>query len=508
MTFSTGQILFVLIYFFYGLAFFTLGISLTLEVWRSSSFNERQALRPLALFGLMHGMHEWLEIVMIQAVWIKAPFPLLLSWIRTGWLSASFVPLVLFGVIMLNRRRRRLNVLVVLTFIAVFLALAALQPRGDQALEIARIDALARYVLAIPGGLIAGLAVFQIARRVSVARRPALVKALYWAAGGFILYACSQVFVGSVAMFPANVVNSALFMRVFGFPIQLLRAGAALMITVNTLSGIRVLSEEREAQLNQAKQARLEALERVQQELEQREVMRRELLRHTVQAQEEERSRIARELHDETAQLITAFSMNLASLQMSLPKRSEVSELARRLQDQSRQLSQGIYRLVRDLRPAQLDDLGLIPALQYLVDDARQRLSLQVNLAVEGKSRRLDTIIETVIFRVAQEALTNVGRHARVGQAGMRVVYDPGEIRLWIRDEGIGFDPHAELRPPHGWGLAGMRERVESVGGDLVVESAPGQGTTVEVKIPLLIGDTPVVESDEHGEVNPVDLSR
>lgn len=508
MTLSTGQILIVLIYFFYGLAFFTLGISLTLEVWRSSSFNEQRVLRPLAVFGLMHGMHEWLEIVMLQGVWVKAAFPLLLSWIRTGWLSASFVPLILFGVMMLNRRRRPLNMPVGLIFVVVFLGLAALQPRGDQSLEIARIDALARYVLAVPGGLIAGLAVFQIARRINAAQRPALVKAMYWSAGGFVLYSLSQVFVAPVAMFPANLINSDVFMSLFGFPIQLLRVGAALVITVNTLSGIRVLGEEREAQLNQAKQARLEALERVQQELEQREVMRRELLRHTVQAQEEERSRIARELHDETAQLITAFSLNLASLQMSLPKRSEVNELARRLQDQSRQLSQGIYRLVRDLRPAQLDDLGLIPALQYLVDDMRQRLSLQVALAVEGEPRRLDTIIETVIFRVAQEALTNIGRHARVGQAVMRVVYTPQEIRLWIRDEGIGFDPHAELRPPHGWGLAGMRERVESVRGELVVVSAPGQGTTVEVKIPLLIGDTPVVESDEHGEVNPVDLGR
>ena len=188
--------------------------------------------------------------------------------------------------------------------------------------------------------------------------------------------------------------------------------------------------------------------------------MRRELLQHTVMAQEEERARIARELHDESAQLLTAFSLNLATLQMSLPDKSETNKLAKRLQDQAKQLSQGIYRLVHDLRPSQLDDLGLIPALQYLADQERQRMNLEVLVGVDGERQRLDPIIETVIFRVAQEALTNVGRHARVCRAEVRVAYAPGEISMQIKDAGIRFDPNEELVPPHGWGLAGMREPV------------------------------------------------
>jgi signal transduction histidine kinase len=485
MALTSAQLGLVLVFFIYGLAFFTMGIALTLEAWRSSSLSERRVLRPLAIFGIMHGMHEWLEIILLQGIWLKSPFPQQLSWFRVAWLAASFLPLILFGVMSLNAVHRKLNMLLGFVFLGAFLILAALQVRIDPANLIPRIDALARYLLAIPGGLIAGWAMYKNSTRMKTADRRLLSTALSWAAAGFAFYGLTQVFVSPVGMFPASVINSTIFSQVFGFPIQIVRASMALTITISLLFAIKNIGEEREAQLISAKQARLEALERVQQELETREVMRRELLRHTVMAQEEERSRIARELHDETAQLLTAFSLNLATLQMSLPKKSEINVLANRLQDQSKQLSQGVYRLVHDLRPAQLDDLGLIPALQYLVDQEQQRNKLKVTLQVGGTRRRLDPIVETVIFRVVQEALTNVARHAQICLADVHLIYNPGEIVLTIKDRGVGFDPSYELVPPHGWGLAGMRERVESVGGNIAVVSAHGQGTSVEVKIPF-----------------------
>jgi signal transduction histidine kinase len=485
MALTNAQVGLVLVFFIYGLAFFTMGIALTLEAWRSSSLNERRLLRPLAIFGLMHGIHEWLEIIMLQGIWLKSPFPDQLSWIRVAWLAASFLPLILFGVMSLNGVHPKLNMLAGFAFLGVFLILAALQVRTAPVDLVQRVDVLSRYVLAIPGGLIAGLALYKNAARTKSANRRFLSNALFWSAVGFTVYGFTQVFVSPVSMYPASVINSSVFSQVFGFPIQVIRAGMALLVTVSLLFAIKIISDERQAQLVSAKQARLDALERVQQELEAREVLRRELLRHTVLAQEEERSRIARELHDETAQLLTAFSLNLATLQMSLPKKSDIDVLAERLQDQSKQLSQGVYRLVRDLRPAQLDDLGLIPALKYLVDQEKERNNLKVTLQVDGARRRLDSIVETVIFRVVQESLTNVARHAQVCQAAVHLVYSPHEIVLSIKDEGVGFDPHAQLVPPHGWGLAGMRERVESVRGKFTVVSAPAQGTSVEVVLPL-----------------------
>ncbi len=245
-----------------------------------------------------------------------------------------------------------------------------------------------------------------------------------------------------------------------------------------------MVEKERQQQLFAAQQERLDALERIQEELTAREVLRRELLRHTVRAQEEERSRIARELHDETSQVLTAFSLDLATLRTVICDRAEVNTLVTRLQDLSKQMSQGLYRLVHDLRPVQLDDLGLVPALEYLKDDSAPA-GLEVGIKIQGKVRRLDSVIETVLFRVAQEALHNIIRHAQVGQAQITLVYQPQEITLKVEDFGAGFNPVQSFAPPRGWGLAGMRERIESVGGTLAIESEPGKGTIVEVAVPV-----------------------
>jgi two-component system sensor histidine kinase UhpB len=285
-------------------------------------------------------------------------------------------------------------------------------------------------------------------------------------------------------MFPARFLNSTGFQNFAGFPIQVVRAMLAVLITLSMLRATQIVEKDRQMQLQVVQQARLEALERIQEELTKREALKRELLRHTVRAQEEERSRIARELHDETSQVLTAFSLDLATLKTVICDRAEVKTLVERLQGLSKQMSQGLYRLVHDLRPAQLDDLGLVPALEYLKDD-NISAGLEVAINIHGKARRLDPIIETVLFRVAQEALHNVIRHAQVGRAQISLEYQPQEIILKVKDSGTGFNPVQSFVPPRGWGLAGMRERVESVGGQLNIESKPGSGTVVVVDVPV-----------------------
>jgi signal transduction histidine kinase len=286
-------------------------------------------------------------------------------------------------------------------------------------------------------------------------------------------------------MFPANFLNAAGFQALTGIPIQIIRAGLAVLITVNLIRVIQLLDQERAGQLHEAQQARLEALEQIQHELEKREAMRLELLRHTVIAQEEERARLARELHDETAQVLSAFSLNLATLRSLLSGRSESKEILERLANLTRQMSQGLYRLVNDLRPAQLDDLGLPAALKHLADLMRSRQGLEVSVEILGPRQRLDPLVETVIFRVAQEALTNVSRHAQTDRACLRLALSPEEARLSIMDQGVGFNLGEELVPPHGWGLAGMRERVESVGGSFEIATVVGAGTRIEAVVPL-----------------------
>jgi signal transduction histidine kinase len=278
-------------------------------------------------------------------------------------------------------------------------------------------------------------------------------------------------------------------------PIQVVRAVLAVLITFGLVRATQVVETERQQAFLAAQKERLAALEQIQRDLVEREALRKELLRHIVIAQEDERARIARELHDETAQFLTALTLDLATLRNSVSGDDKVEALLNRLQSLSREMSREIYRMVHDLRPAQLDDLGLVAALKYLAAEEHNRSGLEVALEVEAPCQRLDPLVETVLFRVAQEALTNVARHARCKRAMIQLQCASQQVALRVIDEGVGFRVDVDHVPPHGWGLAGMRERVESVGGVFHVHSKPGSGTTVEIIVP--ISEPDLVEYEE-----------
>ena len=498
----------VLIFFIYGLAFFSMGIALSLESMRSPMLAERRVLRPLAIFGLLHGMHEWIEILLLQGVWLGVPFPEQINWLRYALLVISFMPLIYFGLLMLVEPVRGfrfpLTILIGMLCLYAIVLLSITRLRPDLLLGPA--DTLARYFLAVPGGILAGLGLRKRAQQVKKEGRAAIARRFRWAALGFALYGLTQIFVAPIDLYPATLINSDAFVSIARFPVQLARAAMAFLVTVNLIQAIQVVDREREAQLLSAQQERLEALEQVRRDLEEREALRRELLRHTVIAQEEERGRIARELHDETAQFLTALSLNLATLRNLLPEGQRTLDLIDDLQTQTRQMSQGIYRLVRNLRPAQLDDLGLVPALQYLAEEEYKRAGLQVDLQVEGQRQRLDPLVETVFFRVAQEALTNVVPHAQCDRASLELAFEPDQVVLHVRDQGVGMNTKAAESPERGWGLEGMRERVESVEGQLQISSPKSGGTIVEAIVP--INSSIKSESEEMpDEHHPLDVS-
>jgi signal transduction histidine kinase len=483
---SQLQIDLVVVFFIYGLAFFSMGIALTIESTKSPLLAERRIIRPLAVFGLLHGIHEWFEIILLQGIWLGVPFPNEIAWLRSGLLGVSFVPLIIFSLLMLlPRNRQRISIAIISGWLVFYTSLVIINTQLYAENIFGRVDAFSRYLLAVPGGILAAMALIRRAKQVETESRKQIGTHFRLAAIGFAIYGCTQVFVSGVDIFPAVSLNAEMFSSLFGFPVQVVRAGMAVLITVSLIRSIQFAEREREHQLIAAQQARVEALEQVKQELVERENLRRQLLRHTVIAQEAERSRIARELHDETSQALTAFTLNLATLEKSMQVNSEVEQLTKRLKDLSQQMSQGIYRMVHDLRPAQLDDLGLVAALQYLVDEARTRLRLEVTLSINGSRQRLDPLVETVIFRVAQEGIANINRHAQTSWALIEVSFKPQDITLEIVDHGKGFDVNEDLSPPRGWGLEGMRERAESLGGNFQIQSTPGQGTAVKVMIPL-----------------------
>ncbi len=199
-------------------------------------------------------------------------------------------------------------------------------------------------------------------------------------------------------------------------------------------------------------------------------------------AREEEARRIAHELHDQTGQLLASVHIALDNLVRQVPEQAgtvqELHGLLDRVEGQLRRLS-------RELRPTILDDLGLAPALEWLAQGVAQRTGLTVT--VDARVERLPPAIETALYRVIQEALTNATRHARAKSITVEVREDGPIILAVVRDDGKGFDVDAALprRGERGLGLISMRERVEALGGEFAIGSVPGKGTKISVTIPL-----------------------
>lgn len=202
-------------------------------------------------------------------------------------------------------------------------------------------------------------------------------------------------------------------------------------------------------------------------------------------AHEEERKRIARELHDDTAQAITSILVRLRLLEHSA-EREEVLRNVEELRELTSGALDSVRRMAMDLRPASLDDLGLAPALQSYAEKFSQSTPVAVSLEVEGIGRRLPRDVELVLYRVFQEALTNVSRHASAKTALVQLTRRRNEVTLVIQDDGEGFDQD-ELSPTHGTGLGlfGMRERLTLVRGVVEVESKKGKGTKIVARVPL-----------------------
>jgi signal transduction histidine kinase len=144
-----------------------------------------------------------------------------------------------------------------------------------------------------------------------------------------------------------------------------------------------------------------------------------------------------------------------------------------------------VRRIAADLRPLMLDDLGLVPAAEWLVKNFRERYGVACDLVVEPADLQMDDPQATAVFRIMQEALANVARHAGASQVDISLRHDGGEITLQVRDDGRGFDP-ASARKPNSFGIVGLRERAHLVDGVIAIETAPGRGTVIDVRIPIV----------------------
>jgi len=223
-------------------------------------------------------------------------------------------------------------------------------------------------------------------------------------------------------------------------------------------------------------------------ELRQKEVLRRQLLEREITLREQERKRIARDLHDQTGQRLTSMIMTLSLLEEAVPA-PEVQARVRDLRDTAAQVLKEVRDLALHLRPSLLDDLGLLAALRHYLKRYQNRYRLIVDfqpLGLDGK--RLPPDVETALFRITQQALTNVARHAEAHSVTVLLEHRGTSVQLIVEDNGKGFDlaQVMDSRPHEGnLGLYCMRERASLIGGTLTIESTPGRGTAVFVRIPV-----------------------
>lgn len=226
-----------------------------------------------------------------------------------------------------------------------------------------------------------------------------------------------------------------------------------------------------------------------------REQMLGDLLGQVVGAQEAERQRIARELHDATGQALTAIGLGLRGAENALLQAESVTDAhhlvyqVREMRTFSQSALGELHNVITDLRPPQLDDLGLAAALRWYIQEYERRRSMSTRFVCEGDDDRLPPDYRTVLFRIAQEALTNIAKHAGAASAEVSLIVRAGEVQLKIHDDGRGFDALQVSRQaaeqPGGWGLVGIRERATLLGGRCEIETAPGCGTRLRITAPL-----------------------
>ncbi|NQT31698.1 MAG: sensor histidine kinase [Deltaproteobacteria bacterium] len=304
---------------------------------------------------------------------------------------------------------------------------------------------------------------------------------MVWA--GF-LFGWRGAFITSLAAL-LSMLPRALFISLH--PIDALFETAAVFIIGNVVAiSFASLRKEREYR------TRLEISRQEQQEIaEELSVTQRNLrfyLQQATRAQEEERKRISHELHDDTIQALVVLSRQLDSLASGDKGLSEENRLRlEELWQQTDNILKGVRRLSQDLRPAALDRLGLLPALEWLASNVAEHSGIATGVKVVGKERRLSEEAAIALFRITQEAMRNVWRHSGANSAEITVEFDESKTRITITDNGEGFDlPEdiSDLAKNGKLGLTGMQERAQLVGGTLKVQSQPGKGTIITVDLP------------------------
>ena len=294
-----------------------------------------------------------------------------------------------------------------------------------------------------------------------------------------------QMLLTTVAVSAVGIAAAVLLTWIVTRPILQLKQNAQAVGQGNFKQRVRPWAGDEIGELAKAFNLMTDQLAQAEMERVEREHLRSRLFDKVITAQEEERKRIARELHDETGQSLTSLMVRMQTMSQQCPM-PELKTQFKELQQLISQTLDDVHNLALELRPSALDDLGLAAALERYVNEYRQNSPLEIDLVVYGlEEERLPPTVETALYRIVQEGLTNVARHANANTASILIEQRNGRVRAIIEDDGIGFEIQKSHSTSQRLGLYGMRERAELLDGTLFVESEPGKGTGIYIEVPL-----------------------
>ncbi len=452
-----------IILFVYGLVFFVMGLAIALQSRRYSRLDLAHSLRWLAAFGFTHGLHEWGDMfIPIQATYLSEPAVQGLYALQLLLLGVSFACLFQFGIALLQpagiaRWLHGLSAALLLLWVfAIFFIVLPLVPDLQTWHHVA--NALARYLIGFPGGLLAAYGLRrQTFQRIALLNVPHIVSTLRVAGISLALYA---VFGGlippPVSFFPGNVLNRLTFEQAFGLPPLIFRSAIGLVLALTIIRALEVFELETARMIETMEQQQILAAER---------------------------DRIARDLHDGAIQTVYTAGLLVESAQLLAPPESPV---AARLEKALAVLNDAIRDLrhnLNDLRaaPSSLPTVPLAISLRRLGEDPRFGSLIDVALDLDlPEADGLSPLRTDHILAIVNEALSNVIRHARARRVEIAAHRVDGQLSIVIRDDGIGLVDDT----PSNYGLRNMRDRARLLGGSLTVTGKSGKGTIVQLGVP------------------------
>lgn len=463
-----------IVIFIYGMIYFLMGFGILLKNRQHSRFRLAKSLHWLALFGIFHAIADWGHLfIPIQKGYASEQAYIILRTTRIVINAISFMFLFQFGISLWQQTKDTLSklkylpaALFLLWFAQLFLYKSIFIIDGDPLWWVRASDIWSRYLLAFPGALLSGYAILHQREEFRKYGQTKFISMLKIAAASLFLYGVTGgLFVPRGLVSLAEIINAEFFFTLTGLPIEVLRAGAGLLMSFSMLKIIQVFDKEYIARIQESEKER---------------------------AIFEERNRIAQDLHDGIIQSIYATNLQLEVVRQLITKNpvDALEKLAVSLSKKNEIISQ-IRQYIGELKRVTDTNLSFRERIEELLDEMGTKERLKVKLDYSFEKDDLSITVLYHLSLVMKEAISNVMKHSEAKELRIKIRGDDSELHVKISDDGIGFSPEnvpSVFEAGEKQGILNMKNRIKTLNGEFEIQSAKKKGTTIRMRIPLLGG--------------------